>query len=200
MKLKLRVITVVLSVLFAHNSASVGGVQKRSDRGTGKNSDAHLERSREAVAQAVVEYRESLERLLALLEMEEKDTIKLVNKRKELYEEGVISIRELEESKKRLSNTRARIVDARREIAETELYFKYYASQPNVHASKKPYTKEVLLKVLRLNALPIQEIIDAVKKRGVSFSTNLEVIDTFLLAGATPELIIEIAMNYREEK
>jgi hypothetical protein len=64
-------------------------------------------------------------------------------------------------------------------------------------SQKPPYDKERLLKVVKLNALTTQEIIDAVNTRGVDFRTTSDVESEFRQAGARPELVEALKKNYR---
>ena len=63
--------------------------------------------------------------------------------------------------------------------------------------AKSPYDKERLLKVVKLNALSTQEVVQAVESRGVSFRMTAEIEDEFQQAGARPELITAMRNNYR---
>lgn len=63
--------------------------------------------------------------------------------------------------------------------------------------SKNPYDKERLLKVVRLNALSTQEVVQAVEQRGVDFQTTPGIEAEFREAGARPELIEALKVNYR---
>jgi hypothetical protein len=63
--------------------------------------------------------------------------------------------------------------------------------------NRTPYDKERLLKVVRLNALSTQEVIQAVEQRGVDFQVNGPVEGEFRSAGARPELVDAIRRNYR---
>ena len=64
-------------------------------------------------------------------------------------------------------------------------------------AAKTPYDKERLLKVVKLNALSTQEIVQAIEQRGVDFQTTAGVETEFRQAGARPELIDAMRRNYR---
>jgi hypothetical protein len=63
--------------------------------------------------------------------------------------------------------------------------------------SKAPYDKERLLKVVRLNALSTQEIVAAIKDRGVDFQVNPAIEGEFRQAGARPEIVDALRGNYR---
>ena len=63
--------------------------------------------------------------------------------------------------------------------------------------AKNPYDKERLLKVVRLNALSTQEVVQAVGQRGVDFQVTPAIEAEFREAGARPELIESLKANYR---
>lgn len=63
--------------------------------------------------------------------------------------------------------------------------------------AKNPYDKERLLKVVRLNALSTQEVVQAVEQRGVDFQITPAIEAEFREAGARPELIEALKANYR---
>jgi hypothetical protein len=63
--------------------------------------------------------------------------------------------------------------------------------------TRTPYDKERLLKVVRLNALSTQEVIQAVKDRGIDFQVTPAIESEFRGAGARPELIDTLRTNYR---
>lgn len=63
--------------------------------------------------------------------------------------------------------------------------------------SKLPYDKDKLLRVVQLNALPTQEVVQAIEQRGVSFQITPEVESEFLTVGARPEIIEAMRANYR---
>ena len=64
-------------------------------------------------------------------------------------------------------------------------------------SNKVPYDKERLLKVVRLNALSTQEVIQAIDQRGVDFQTTAAIESEFRQAGGRPELIDALRRNYR---
>ncbi|MEW6127271.1 MAG: hypothetical protein AB1757_09545 [Acidobacteriota bacterium] len=66
--------------------------------------------------------------------------------------------------------------------------------------SKTPYDKERLLKVVKLNALSTQEVVQAIEKRGVDFQMTPAIEAEFTDAGARPELIETMRNNYRGAK
>ncbi len=63
--------------------------------------------------------------------------------------------------------------------------------------AKSPYAKDILLKVVNLNALSTKEVAQAIKQRGVSFQLTEEISVEFQTAGARPELLEAMRRNYR---
>ena len=63
--------------------------------------------------------------------------------------------------------------------------------------AKKPYDKDKLIQVLKLNALSTDEIVSYVRERGVDFQLSPEIEQEFRNAGARPELIEAIRSSYR---
>jgi hypothetical protein len=63
--------------------------------------------------------------------------------------------------------------------------------------AKKPYDKDTLLRVVKLNAVATSEIIQRVEQRGVGFQLTSAVEAEFRAAGARPELIEAMRANYR---
>jgi hypothetical protein len=64
-------------------------------------------------------------------------------------------------------------------------------------SNKVPYDRDRLLKVVRLNALSTQEVIQAIEQRGVDFQTTPAIESEFRQAGGRPELIDALRRNYR---
>jgi hypothetical protein len=66
-----------------------------------------------------------------------------------------------------------------------------------MQSSKNPYDKDRMLKVIRLNALSTQEIVQAIQQRGVDFKVTADVEAEFKQAGARPELLEAMRQNFR---
>ena len=82
--------------------------------------DTNLAKSREAFMRATKEYKNSLEQLIALYE---KDVIKAEEKltqAKQLYSEGLISRKNLEDNERAVADSKAKIDDARKQIAAAD--------------------------------------------------------------------------------
>jgi len=110
-----------LALALAVMVAPVEGQNKKKPvRGSQAQLTEQIEKSRADVISAANEYKESLEKLLALVEIEVKGAADLVEKRKALLAEGVISKRELAESEKKLAEVQAKADETRRQMGETD--------------------------------------------------------------------------------
>jgi outer membrane protein TolC len=119
-----------------------------------------------------------------------------LERRKELLAQGVIGPREVEEAERSLAAAKSKVLDTRRELAEADLLVKSAVDDAKNH-HKQPYEKELLLRVLKLNALPESEIREAIEKRGVGFRLTPEDDAAFSSAGASRELLKLMRANYR---
>jgi hypothetical protein len=79
-----------------------------------------LTRAREQLVESAREYRESLERLLALQEPSAARAGDTAAKRRDLYRQAIVSRKELEESEQTAAGARARADETRRRLAEAE--------------------------------------------------------------------------------
>jgi hypothetical protein len=68
-----------------------------------------------------------------------------------------------------------------------------------MQTAKNPYDKERLLRVVRLNALSTEEVVQAIGQRGVDFQMNADIEAEFRQAGARPELIEAMRSNFRSK-
>src|SRR5262249_46274716 len=64
---------------------------------------------------------------------------------------------------------------------------------------KKPISKKGLLEAIRLNGLSTSELIERIRERGVNFQMTDEDARDLQQAGARPELIEAVKVNYRPE-
>jgi hypothetical protein len=115
----LNVLTVALALALA--VAPVAGQnRKRPARSSQGQLTEQIEKSRAEVITKATEYKESLDRLLALIENDINLTAGEVEKRKALFSQGIIARRELEESENRLAEIRAKADDARKQMGEAD--------------------------------------------------------------------------------
>ncbi|MBI3653600.1 MAG: tetratricopeptide repeat protein [Acidobacteria bacterium] len=70
----------------------------------------------------------------------------------------------------------------------------------HMQSAKNPYDKERLLKVVRLNALSTQEIVQAIQQRGVDFQMTADIEAEFNQVGARPEMLEAMRQNFRGAK
>jgi hypothetical protein len=75
--------------------------------------------------------------------------------------------------------------------------FVLLGSTTAIMQARTPYDKERLLKVVRLNALSTEEVVQAVRQRGVDFRVTPAIESEFRSAGARPELMDALRNNYR---
>jgi len=157
-----------------------------------------LQKAKKDLAQAAEDYKESLQKLLAFEEDDVKSATEQLEKRRRLLAQNEISTKEVEDSERALETAKAKVRDTRIQLAEAELFAKSAANEANDSSRvKSPYPRELLLRVLKLNALPMQEVKEAVEKRGVSFHLMPEDEAAFSSLGATRDLLRVIASNYR---
>lgn len=169
-----------------------------------KRSPDQTERIRKAkqdLAQAADDYRQSLEKLLVFQENDVKAAVEDLKRRRSLFEQNIIGTTELHQSEQALENAKGVVKETRKLLAEATLFSKSAADEANSYSRvKEPYRKETLLKVLRLNALPTQEIATAIEKRGIDFRLTPADELEFASAGATRELLKVMIANYRSQR
>lgn len=168
--------------------------QSRSQRRPTLNE--RVERAKAEVNLAAADYKQSLEKLLRLQEGDVLSATSEVERRKSQLAEGVISAKELEAAERSLAWVKSKVLDTRREIAEADLLLTSAVDDKENH-HKQPYERQLLLRVLRLNALPESEIREAIEKRGVGFRLTPEDDAAFSSAGASRELLKLMRANYR---
>jgi len=165
--------------------------QSRKDR-------ERLERARAEALAAALDYQLSLETLLKLQEADLKDAFATLGKNKELLAKNLIGPEEVKKAETSLRAVQLKVDDTRRQIAEADLLFLEINREGN-HL-KEPYAKGILLRVLKLNALPESEIKYAIKVRGVNFNLSPEDEAEFAAAGASREFIRLIKASYRASR
>ncbi len=188
-----------VSLILTFALISVTAFAQKKTKAQDKLLEAKLAESRAEVIRAANDYKASVEKLIELLEKDVAAARDTVERRKKLFEENIIQKRELEDSQRKLAEAEDKVLDEKKKIAEADSVIAEIKQENSTNKSKKPYRKGVLLMVLRLNALPMQEIIYAIKKRGVDFLLAPEDEKEFRLAGASSELIKVIFSSYRKE-
>ena len=189
----------ILSVAFI-GTVEPSLAQSKSSHKSQSTSNRRLAQAKVDLATAAKAYKDSIQALLTF----EQDDVKLataqLEKRKALLGQNIISSKEVEESERGLDSAKARVKDTIKQLAEAELFFKTAASESNDYSrTKAPYQRDVLLRVLRLNALPVREIEEAVETRGVGFQLTPEDEAEFSSLGATREFLRIIVSNYRNK-
>lgn len=166
-----RTLLIVLLASFVLGSAQIQA-QKRS---RSKTIGEQYSRAQADLIAAARDYRDSLEKLLRFQEADVRSAAATLEKRKEYLKDHQLSDKEVEEAEHALERAKAKVKDTEREIAEADLLGKTAAGQTHFVRIKFPYPKATLLRVLKLNALPLSEVQSAVESRGVSFHLTREV-------------------------
>jgi Outer membrane efflux protein len=103
--------------LFAQNRKKQKTAQSQNKKAEAADEYA---RTREDFKRATEEYKKSLEELIALYEKEVKRTEERLKQTKELYEQGLISKKNLEENERAVADAKAKIDNARQQIAAAD--------------------------------------------------------------------------------
>jgi hypothetical protein len=104
-------ILTILFALLAPRVGAQGGMQKAEEG---------MDRTRADLVRATRDYKTSLEKLLGLYESDVKRAGELVEKRKTLFEQGIISRREFEESERGLAEARGKVEEIVKKINEAD--------------------------------------------------------------------------------
>ncbi|HEY7545463.1 MAG TPA: hypothetical protein VID27_11295 [Blastocatellia bacterium] len=109
---------VALMVVFA--LVAVAAFAQKKPAAKEKSLEDKLAESRAEVIRAAKDYKASLQKLIDLLEKDVAAARDLVERRKKLLEENIISKRELEESQRQLAEAENKVLDAKKQIAESD--------------------------------------------------------------------------------
>jgi hypothetical protein len=113
-------ITVLMFVLMLPTGDSFAQNTKRTPRKKGPTLTDQVAKAKADVVAAAKDYKASLETLLVLQERDVKMASEIVEKRKELLAQAVISRRELEESERVLAGAQDKVAQTKREIGESD--------------------------------------------------------------------------------
>lgn len=110
----------ILLLLFSFTQSDLLAQNKRRRAQPVENkkveADTNLAKSREEFMRATKEYKNSLEQLIALYEKDVTRAEERLKQAKELYSEGLISRKNLEENEGAVANAKAKIDDARKQM------------------------------------------------------------------------------------
>ncbi|MEW6208699.1 MAG: hypothetical protein AB1631_10055 [Acidobacteriota bacterium] len=109
-----------LSLILAFALMAFAAFAQKKTKAQDKSLEEKLAASRAEVINAANDYKASLEKLIALLEKDVVAARETVERRKKLFEENIISRRELEESQRQLAEAEDKVLDARRQITEAD--------------------------------------------------------------------------------
>jgi Outer membrane efflux protein len=98
----------------------------------------NIQEARAELIKATNDYKQSLEKLIAMYESSLKDVSERAAKQKELFAQGIISKRELEEGEKKIAEAQAKVSESRKQIAEADdlIAESSIIEQPEVAAPK----------------------------------------------------------------
>ncbi|HET9532572.1 MAG TPA: hypothetical protein VFQ92_19620 [Blastocatellia bacterium] len=115
--MKRKIFTLLATVLIA--SISAGATDKKSDGGTTKPAD-QLAKATTDLVNAANQYKSSVESLIPIYEKALKTATETHEKRKELYAQGLVALRDLEASEQAIKEAEAQLEQARRQILESD--------------------------------------------------------------------------------
>ncbi|HKP85086.1 MAG TPA: hypothetical protein VJZ26_03255 [Blastocatellia bacterium] len=117
---RLEIVLVVLVLLLASAGAQAQGKKKKP---AGKSQPTLADRVAEAkqdVIRAAKEYKASLEKLLVFQEADVKAAAEMVEKRKALLQQSIISRKEVEEGERLLAAAQTKVNETRKQMGETD--------------------------------------------------------------------------------
>lgn len=120
-----RLIPAVLSIAVLATGATALAQGKKASSSGGKQSKKarladDVRDARADLIKATNDYKASLEKLISMYEISLKDAVERAAKQKELFAQGIISKRELEEGEKKMAEAQARISESQKQIAEAD--------------------------------------------------------------------------------
>jgi hypothetical protein len=120
-----KLILAILSIAFLASGATVRAEGKKSPSpGSKQTAKARLADDikdvRADLIKATDDYKASLEKLVSIYESSLKEASERAAKQKELFGQGIISKRELEESEKKVAEAQVKISESRKQIAEAD--------------------------------------------------------------------------------
>ena len=110
-------LALALGAAAAPAQAGSGEAVVRAERG---GASGGLASAGAALREASAEYRKSLEALIAIHEREAVSATEVLAQRRALYEQGIVSRRELEEAESALAGAKAKAEEARKQIGASE--------------------------------------------------------------------------------
>ncbi|PYS51216.1 MAG: hypothetical protein DMF68_04930 [Acidobacteria bacterium] len=122
--LSVRILFSILLLIFSFTQSHVLAQNKKRNvkpvESKKVEADADLAKSREEFVRATKEYKKSLEQLIALYEKSARETEEKLKQSKELYSEGLISRKKLEEDERAVADAKAKIDDSKTKMAAAD--------------------------------------------------------------------------------
>src|SRR5438128_6335550 len=110
----------LFALLLAPFDAPAQKRKKKPARDLQREAAARVAQAKEDVVEAANNYKESLAKLLVFQEGDVKTSAEMVEKRKALVEQQIVSKRDLEESQRGLAAAQAKVAETRRQMAEAD--------------------------------------------------------------------------------
>jgi hypothetical protein len=114
------IIVLLFTLLFSTFDAQAQKRKKKPARSPQTELAAQVAKAKEDVVAAAQAYKESLIKLLVFQEGDVKTATEIVEKRKALVDQQIVSKRELEESERQLATAQAKVAETRRQMAEAD--------------------------------------------------------------------------------
>jgi hypothetical protein len=163
----LKVLILVPALLFAVAPVE-GQNKKKPTRSSQEQLAEKVEKSRAEVISAATDYKQSLEKVISILDLDLKDKTGRVEKFKSLLAEGLISRKELEEAERDLAGVQAKIDEVRGQMGETDNLIAEVkaAEQLDKLAPAKPGGYTATAALIRFNGPAGWAVSDVVKVEG----------------------------------
>lgn len=160
-----RLCAIVLTIMLAFGAGD-SPAQSKKKKTTQKPATPsladRLAKAKADVVQTATDYKKSLERLLALQERDVKSAAEIVEKRKELLAQSIISKRELEESERELSVAQRKVAETKKQMGETDDLIAEATAEGQM-VKLAPGTYQTTAALIRYNGTASWALADAAK-------------------------------------
>jgi hypothetical protein len=141
-----KAVVLLLLVLAPYTSLFSQGDKKRSKDKTEKQKESKAKDYKEEMTKATASYKSSLKELLNLYEGNLKRATEKTNKLKELYAEGIVSKREIEESERSIIEAKAKLDETNRRMEAADQLLAETLIEMEVPEAKLPIPSGKMLK------------------------------------------------------
>ena len=152
----------IMTLTFGAGDSLAQGKKKKPPQKPEPSLADRMKKAKADVVAAATDYKASLERLLAFQETDVKAAADIVEKRKELLAQSIISKKELEESERTLSAARDKVAETTKQIGESDdLIAEASAEEQMVKLA--PGTYQTTAALIRYNGTASWVLADAAK-------------------------------------